>query len=157
MRIPWPNLRMTLLANSTTQEIFNYILTQYANITILMHHENKKEFEKPMDPTKPLVLYTKKQEKCQTFAMDAKEPIFSKIMVNTRLSHATRMDLMMNAYCERKQIPKQNKMDGGKHKLQELNEFMANGMCLGINAATMTPKIMDEIIKVLDNLVYAMV
>ena len=40
-----------------------------------MAKENQKTFNAPMDPTKPLVLYAKKQEHCQAFVADASNPI----------------------------------------------------------------------------------
>ena len=51
-----------------------------------------------MNPTQTLTVYMKKQEKCQTFAADAKEPISYKTMINTWLSHTIGADLMINRY-----------------------------------------------------------
>ena len=87
------------LAYCTTKEIFNHILTRCAKITIPMCNENK-EFEKSVNPTNPLTMYTKKQERCQIFTMDANEPILDKAMVNTMLLHTVKICLMMNTYHE---------------------------------------------------------
>ena len=40
-----------------------------------MAEKNQKTFHAPMDPTKLLALYTKKQKLCQAFAADAGNPI----------------------------------------------------------------------------------
>ena len=62
-------------------------------------------------PNKALVMYTKSQEKCQTFATDAKELISNKMMAITRLSYAIRTGLMTHAFGG----------IGGKHNLMMLS------------------------------------
>ena len=73
-----------------------------------MHYENSKKFEKPMNPTKLLAVYTKKQGKYQTIATNAKEPVSDEMMVNSRLLHAVETDLMTNAYHNGNEFPTWN-------------------------------------------------
>ena len=40
-----------------------------------MAEQNQKMFNEFMDPTKPLMVHTKKQERCQAFVADAGNPI----------------------------------------------------------------------------------
>ena len=50
-----------------------------------------------MDPNKPFVVYTKRQDQCQSFAANAKEPITEVTMINTGLAHVIATGLMTTA------------------------------------------------------------
>ena len=84
--------------------------------------------------------------------MDAKETISDETMVNTKLG------LMMNAYCEQKQIPKREQTwnQWKRHcndvinELKGFHELTTTGLGFGINVITMTPGINEEITKAFD-------
>ena len=74
-----------------------------------MWNENWQQLEQPMDPNKPFVVYTNWQEKCQSFAADANEPITEATMINTGLMHVIATGLMTTAYREWKRLPDNEK------------------------------------------------
>ena len=55
--------------------IYHHIVDRYAKIDLQMEEENRKNFNTTMDPSKPLAVYTQKQECCQASAADASNPI----------------------------------------------------------------------------------
>ena len=65
-----------------------------------MAEEYQKTSKAPMDPTKPLAVYTKKQKLCQAFVADAGNPITMADMVQTGVMQAVAMGVMWDAYCE---------------------------------------------------------
>ena len=60
----------------------------YAQISQPDLDDNLAEFNTGINPGLPLVVYTRKQEKCQIFASDASVPIFDAMMVTTGCKHA---------------------------------------------------------------------
>ena len=107
-----------------------------------MQNDDRGEFEQPMDPNKPFAVYTKCQEKCQSFAADAKEPITKATMINTGLTHVIATWLMITAYRQWKSIPNSDKtwssfkehFNKAFNELQELNEISAGGIGYVANA-----------------------
>ena len=73
-----------------------------------MAEDKHKLFNEPIDPTKPLAIYTKKQERCQALAADSGNPITMADMVQTGVMHAVATGLIHNAYQEWKQIHNSN-------------------------------------------------
>ena len=63
-----------------------------------------------MDVNNPLVIYIKKQEKCQCFATNTKIPISTKTMVHTRVKHVVSTGMFDDAYKQRKRLPIAQKM-----------------------------------------------
>ena len=51
-----------------------------------------------MDPIKPLAVYIKTQEQCQSFVVDASNPITMVEMVQMGVMHAVAMDVIQDAY-----------------------------------------------------------
>ena len=86
------------LAKIMPKEIFDHIISCYTKITIPMWNKNWREFKQPMDPNKPFVVYTKWQEKCQSFAANAKKPIREATMITscTSLPPASWLQLIAN-------------------------------------------------------------
>jgi hypothetical protein len=67
----------------TLRDLVNHIRTTYATISQPEIKDNMSEFNTGIDPTLPLAVYTRKQEKCQTLALDAGVPISEATMVTT--------------------------------------------------------------------------
>ena len=124
--------------------IYQHIADQYAKIDFKMAEENRKTFNAPMDLTKLLLVYTKKQECCQAFALDAGNPITMADMVQTGVMHAVATGVMWDAYHEWKRImkPKQSwicrkeHFNNTFHELKELNAIMVEPM--GYRASNIT-------------------
>ena len=60
--------------------------------------------QQPIDFNKPFAVYTKWQEKCLSFAADAKESITKATMINMGLTHVIVTRLMTTGYCEWKRL-----------------------------------------------------
>jgi hypothetical protein len=67
----------------TLHDLVAHIRTTYATISQPDVDDNMTEFHMGIDPHLPLVVYTRKQEKCQTFALNAGIPISEATMVST--------------------------------------------------------------------------
>ena len=63
-----------------------------------------------MDPSKLFAVYTKRQEKCQSFKADEKELIMEVTMINTCLTHIIATGLMTTTYHEWKWLDGRDKM-----------------------------------------------
>ena len=63
------------LTNIHPSIIYQHIMNWNAKIDLKMAEQNQKMFNEFMDPTKPLMVHTKKQERCQAFVADAGNPI----------------------------------------------------------------------------------
>ena len=61
---------------------------------------NITNFNQGINPNLPLAIYTRKQEKCQTFAQDVCVPISKEMMVTTGTKHALNCGNMMLAWQE---------------------------------------------------------
>jgi hypothetical protein len=64
-----------------------HILNTYAQISQRDLDDNMTKFHSGIDSGLPLAIYTRKQEKCQVFAADARVPISNKTMVTTGTKH----------------------------------------------------------------------
>ena len=78
-----------------------------------------------MDPYKLFAVYTKQQEKCQSFAADPKEPITEATMTNMGLTHIIATGLMTAAYHEWKHFQDGNKIRSQfkEHFYEAFNEL----------------------------------
>jgi hypothetical protein len=65
------------------RDLVTHIRITYATISQLEIKDNMTEFHTGVNATLPLAVYTRKQEKCQTFALDAGIPISEATMVTT--------------------------------------------------------------------------
>ena len=91
-----------------------------------------------MVPSKPLAVYTKKQEHCQAFAANAGNPISMVDMRQMGVTHAVAMGIMHKAYHEWKCIPKlewtwnwwKEHFNDAFNELKELNAIMIS-RCIG--------------------------
>ena len=94
------------LTNVHPSVIYQHIVDRYAKIDLRMADNNQKQFNTPMDPSKPLAVYTKKQECCQAFAANAGNPISMADMVQKGVTHVVATGVMCEANHEWKCIPK---------------------------------------------------
>ena len=94
----------------TFPDIFFHIFDRFALITKTMVDDNKALFNQPMDINKPLIVYIKKQEQCQSFTTDAKIPISTETMVHAGVKHAMFMGMFNNAYKQWKRLPNAQKI-----------------------------------------------
>jgi hypothetical protein len=67
----------------TLRDLVAHIRTTYATISQPDIDDNMVDFHTGIDAQLPLAVYTRKQEKCQTFALDAGIPISEATMVST--------------------------------------------------------------------------
>ena len=88
------------LTNIHPSIIYQHIIDRYEKIDLKMVEENRKIFNAPMDPTKPLSVYTKKQKCCQAFTAEANNPITMADMVQIEAMHAVAIGVMHDAYHE---------------------------------------------------------
>ena len=127
-----------------------------------MAEENQTTFHNPMDPTKPLVVYTKKQECCQAFTEDAGNPITMVNTVQMGMMHVVAMGVMQDAYCRWKCIPKPDQswncwkehFNNAFNELRELNAITAESMGYGAKNITNNMVTTDAAMS-LDNLASA--
>ena len=85
------------LTNVHPSIIYQHIIDQYAKIDFKNAEENQKPFNAPMDLTKPLAVYTKKQECSEVFMADTSNPINMVDMVQMGVMYAVAMDIMWDA------------------------------------------------------------
>jgi hypothetical protein len=89
----------------TLRDLVTHIRTTYATILQPDVNNNMTKFHTGIDPHLPLVVYTRKQEKCQTFAHDAGIPLSKATMVSTGTKAAIACSRMELAWCEWKRQP----------------------------------------------------
>jgi hypothetical protein len=65
------------------RDLVNHICSTYATISQPEIDDNMTEFNTGINASLPLAIYTRKQEKCQTFALDSGVPILEATMVTT--------------------------------------------------------------------------
>ncbi len=67
----------------TLRDLIAHILTTYVTISHLDVNENMTKFHTGINPHLPLAVFTQKQEKCQTYALNTSIPISGATMVST--------------------------------------------------------------------------
>jgi len=82
-----------------------HILTTCAQISQPDLDDNMTEFNIGINSGLPLSVYTRKQEKCQVFAINAGVPIFDELMVTTGSKHAISSGIMTLNWREWKHRP----------------------------------------------------
>jgi hypothetical protein len=80
--------------------LVHHIATTYAQLSQPGLDDNLADFNMGFDPGLPLAIYTRKQESCQVFALDAAVPISKATMVTTGTKHALAWGNMTMAWCE---------------------------------------------------------
>ena len=76
------------LAGVTIRQFLDYIKLSYGKSTQEEINNNIVTFNQGIDASKPLVVYTRKQEICQEISEDANIPISATTMVSTGVKHA---------------------------------------------------------------------
>ncbi len=82
----------------TLRQLVTHIYTTYVQISQPDLEENFTDFNQGIHRNLPLAIYTRKQEKCQTFAQYAGVPIYEEMMVMTSTKHALNCGNMMLAW-----------------------------------------------------------
>jgi hypothetical protein len=82
-----------------------HILNTYAQISQPDLDDNMTDFHSGIDLGPPLAVYTRKQEKCQVFATNARVPISDKTMITTGTKHALACGNMTLAWHKWKHCP----------------------------------------------------
>jgi hypothetical protein len=80
--------------------LVHHIATTYAQISQPDLDDNPEDFNMGIDPGLPLAVYTRKQESCQVFALNAAVPISKATMVTTGTKHALECSNMTMAWCK---------------------------------------------------------
>jgi hypothetical protein len=80
--------------------LVQHIPTTYVQISQPNLDDNLANFNMGIDPGLPLAVYTRKQERCQVFALDAAVPISKATMVTTGTKHALVCGNMTMAWCK---------------------------------------------------------
>jgi hypothetical protein len=70
------------------RDLYDHIMDRFAKISQQEIDDNLKSFNEGIDPSRPLAVYTRKQELCQETASDAHVPIDEATMVTTGTKHA---------------------------------------------------------------------
>jgi hypothetical protein len=89
----------------TLRQLITHIRTMYTQISQPDLDNSVTDFNQGIDPNLTLAIYTRKQEKCYTFAQDAGVPISKKMMVTTGTKHALNCENMTIAWQEWKHCP----------------------------------------------------
>jgi hypothetical protein len=89
----------------TLHDLVAHIRTTYATISQPVIDDNMVDFHTGIDAQLPLAVYTRKQEKCQTFALDAGIPISEATMVSTGTKAAINCGGMELGWREWKRCP----------------------------------------------------
>ena len=87
------------------RELVTHVRTTYATISQPEIDDNMAEFHTAINAALPLAVYTHRQEKCQTFALDAGLPISEATMVTTGMKAALNCGGMELAWREWKRRP----------------------------------------------------
>ncbi len=94
-----PKVTMPLIS------VVMHILNTYAQISQPDLDDNMTNFHSSINSGLPLAVYTRKQEKCQVFAANARVPISNKTMITTGTKHALACGNMTVAWREWKCCP----------------------------------------------------
>ncbi len=84
----------------TLRQLVTHIHSTCGQISQPDLDDNVTNFNQGINPNLPLVVYTCKQEKCQTFAQDTGVPISEEMMVTTGTKHALNCENMTLAWQE---------------------------------------------------------
>jgi hypothetical protein len=147
----------------TLQQLVTLIRTTYAQISQPDLNNNVTYFNQGTDPNLPLAVYTRKQEKCQTFAQDAGVPISKEMMVTTGTKHALNCGNLTLAWQEWKLCPLLDLMwnnwkDHWTVAFAEMHDIihMTSGNSTFANQATAQEVVQaEEMAALLDNLANA--
>ncbi len=142
--------------------LVHHISTTYAQISQPNFDNNLADFNTGIDPGLPLAVYTRKQERCQVFVLDAGVPISKATMVTTKTKHALVCGNMTMAWREwnRQAITNHTWLNWKLNwttafaKMCDINPMMAGKAAFGANAAEEEQQAC-QITTLLDNLANA--
>ena len=72
----------------TIHDVYDYVMGKYVMISQAEVNANLDTFNNPIDASRTLFVYIRKQELCQDMAKDAHVPITEATMVTTGTKHA---------------------------------------------------------------------
>jgi hypothetical protein len=139
-----------------------HILTTYAQISQLDLDDNMTDFHSGINLPPPLAIYTRKQEKCQVFAANARVPISDKTMITTGTKHSIVCSIMMLAWREWKHHPLpdhtwpnwKSNWTAAFAEMHNINWVMAGNTAFGANQAAELKQV-QQMASSLDNLAKA--
>ncbi len=146
------------------RDLYDHIMDRFAKISQQEIDDNLKSFNEGIDPSRPLAVYTRKQELCQETASDAHVPIDEATMVTTGTKHAVATGGMDQAWKEwMRTLPAArtwlnwkthwNVSFQEKRELIKLTGIAFNGMSNNVQEQEMG----DKMVTALDNLANAAV
>ena len=139
--------------------LVQHILTTYIQISQPDLDDNMNEFNIGIDPSLPLAIYTRKQEKCQVFAANAGVTISDELMVTTGSKHALSSSNMTLGWREWKCLPAiQHTWDNWKihwmaafAKMRDISRMTTGKTTFGANQAVEIKQVL-QMATSLDNL-----
>jgi hypothetical protein len=125
-------------------DLVTHICSTYATISQPNVDDNIAKFVTGIEPSLPLAVYTRKQEKCQTFTQDASIPISEATMVTTGTKAALNCGGMELAWCKWKHCPLVDHMwnnwklnwTAAFAETRDINRMIANNNAFTNQAAT---------------------
>jgi hypothetical protein len=144
--------------------LYDHVMDRFAKISQVEIDDNLAEFNKGIDPSRTLAVYTRKQELCQEIATDAGVEITESTMVTTGTKHAVAAGGMDEAWKGWMRMPMANRTWPNwkthwtaafqeKRELIKLTGSAFNGMANSAQEEEMGTKMVDA----LDNLANAAV
>ena len=108
----------------STLEFLEHIFTNYAKIDDTLLIKNKREFEEPLNLSRPIDVYFKNQEECQRLVVDGEIPISEAKMVMqvqthlgaTGLTNTKYLTWNKKAVVERKWVPAKKYLCGDQRR-----------------------------------------
>lgn len=146
------------------RDFIDHIRSRYCKISQDEIDANLTKFNEGIDPSMPLAVYTRKQERCQDFANDAEVPISQAAMVTTGTKHALQCGGMTMAWREWKRRPANQqtwanwKTDWTQafNEQRDINRLTGGNFDNQANAAV-EDKLGEQMVMSLDNLANAAV
>eukprot|EP00804_Cyclotella_cryptica_P012561 CCRYP_014711-RA/>CCRYP_014711-RA protein AED:0.61 eAED:0.33 QI:0/-1/0/1/-1/1/1/0/407 len=145
------------------RDLLEHSEDRYCTITQDEIDKNMELFLRGIDPTLPLAVYTKKQEDCQEFSIDARVPISQELMVTTGTKHAVNCGDFHQAWREWRRTPPANQTwaNWKTHWTRALQENCdiqrITGGGAGFAGNAMEDDIANQLVTILDNLAKAAV
>ena len=146
------------------QQLIAHVRYNYAHISQPEIDANMADFHQGIDAALPLAVYTRKQERCQTFALDARVPISEATMVTTGTKAALQCGGMTLAWREWQRRPSNDHTwnnwvshwTAAFTEARDISRLTSSDTTFGANAAV-TDNISQQMVDSLDNLANAAV
>jgi hypothetical protein len=141
------------------RSLIMHILTTYTRISQPDLDDNMTNFHSDINLGLPLVIYTRKKEKCQVFAANAGVPISNKTMITTGTKHALVCGNMTLAWHKWKRCPFpdhtwpswKTHWTAAFAKMHNINQVLAGDTAFGTHQATKLKQV-QQMASSLDNL-----